>query len=156
QPTRDRRAQPVPSSVGTASQVTDNEGTGNFRSRCDDSTSMTGQPSLPCGAVRTALSAQLDDEDPGTPAATLADHLDTCAGCRDWLAHAQRLAVRVPGEAPDLTSGILAAVAADAASRRDADPDRLWRRTLQVATVAIAAVQLALAVPDLLGALGVG
>src|SRR2546423_12796886 len=110
---------------------------------------------LPCDVARVALSAQLDDEDPGVAPGTLAAHLDACAGCRQWLAGAERLTAAgypVP-EAPDLTAGILEAVAADAAARR---PERVWPMALRGATMAIAGVQLALAVPDLLGALGFG
>jgi predicted anti-sigma-YlaC factor YlaD len=121
---------------------------------------MTSQPSAPCAAARVALSAQLDHEDPGTPAAWLAGHLDTCAECRRWLARAERVtrAVQPTRTAPDLTAPILAAVTADAAAREARSGERLarWRRALQLATVAAAAAQLVLAMPGLLGAAGFG
>ena len=52
---------------------------------------------MTCDDVRAALSARMDGEDPQAPAATLEAHTGECAGCRDWLARAERLtrAVRV-------------------------------------------------------------
>jgi predicted anti-sigma-YlaC factor YlaD len=128
---------------------------------------MTSLPHLSCDAARLALSAQLDDEDPGTPAAHVAAHLDGCAGCRQWLAAAEqvnRVVPLDPGPAPDLTARIMAAVAAAPTGADDTRAPALspaartarWRNRLQVATVAIAAAQLVVALPELLGALGFG
>jgi predicted anti-sigma-YlaC factor YlaD len=116
-------------------------------------------PSQTCETIRVALSARLDNEDTGIPEAQLAAHLESCAECRQWLARAHRVEVGVV-DAPDLTDRIMAAVAADAvdgpAATRAPGPAPERRRILQVATIAIAAVQVALALPDLLGALGFG
>jgi predicted anti-sigma-YlaC factor YlaD len=127
---------------------------------------MTSQPHLSCDAARLALSAQLDDEDPGTPAAQVAAHLDGCAGCREWFAAAEqvnRVVSLDPGPAPDLTARIMAAVSAQSAAPPEAEPTlspagrtARWRNRLQVATVTIAAAQLVVALPELLGALGFG
>jgi predicted anti-sigma-YlaC factor YlaD len=105
-----------------------------------------------------ALSARLDGEDAGMPAATVDGHMAGCAGCRDWLAGAERLdrAARVPG-APDLTANVLAAVIADRDARgRAAEAAARARRQILRVAVAVAAVaQLGLALPVLLSGLGV-
>ncbi len=149
---------------------------------------MTRQPAIACEYARLALSAQLDGEDPGTPAGRVTAHLDSCPACRAWLTRAEQVnrAVRLqPARVPDLTEAILAAVAADPAIRTSAaaatagmsasgvpsasagpsaaggrELDRSVRqsrqRVLQLATVAIAVVQLLLALPALFGTLGLG
>jgi predicted anti-sigma-YlaC factor YlaD len=95
-----------------------------------------------CEDVRVALSARLDGEDFRSPL-DIDGHIAACAQCRAWLAAAERLRIPVL-EAPDLTTRILAAVAADRESAR-----RHRGRILQVALVLSAVVQLALAVPEL-------
>jgi predicted anti-sigma-YlaC factor YlaD len=102
-----------------------------------------------CEEMRTALSARLDAEDTGPiSAAALDDHLVGCADCRAWRAAAEQvtLVIRQPMAVPDLSAPILAAVAeqkqADLAGRK---------RILQIALGLSAVVQLALAVPALLG-----
>jgi predicted anti-sigma-YlaC factor YlaD len=113
---------------------------------------------MTCERIRVALSARLDGEDPGLPAATVDGHVDDCAGCRGWLAGAARVdrAVRLPG-APDLTAGVLAAVGADRVEReRAAEASARSRRQILRIAVAVAAVaQLGLALPVLLTGLGV-
>jgi predicted anti-sigma-YlaC factor YlaD len=132
-----------------------------------------------CDDVRVGLSARLDGEDPRIAPAALDGHLAGCAGCRSWLERAEQVtrAVRVqPVRVPDLTADVLAAVAADQAThdrpgaeadtpgRRDvprggagAPPDlrAARRQILRVAVGAAAVAQLALALPVLLGGLGV-
>ncbi|HEX2357932.1 MAG TPA: hypothetical protein VHI50_15935 [Micromonosporaceae bacterium] len=130
-----------------------------------------------CDDVRVGLSARLDGEDPRIFPAALDGHLAGCAGCRSWLDRAEQVtrAVRVqPVRVPDLTADVLAAVAADQATRdrpgAEADtPGRLprggagappdlraaRRQILRVAVGAAAVAQLALALPVLLGGLGV-
>ncbi|HYN93453.1 MAG TPA: zf-HC2 domain-containing protein, partial [Pilimelia sp.] len=71
---------------------------------------------MTCDRMRGALSARLDGEEPGVPAAALDEHVGSCRGCRDWLRRAERItrAVRVTSaDVPDLTASVLAAVAAD-------------------------------------------
>lgn len=91
-------------------------------------------------------------------AARLEAHLAGCAGCAAWLAQAERLdrmvahAQPVP---PDLTAGILAAVAADprTRSRQAAEAVRRTRRMiLRVALAVAAAVQVVAVLPVLAGA----
>ncbi|MEV0720402.1 zf-HC2 domain-containing protein, partial [Asanoa sp. NPDC050611] len=83
---------------------------------------IAGNQSLPaddyltmmCEHVRVALSARLDGEELPTPTAEIDAHTAACTGCQAWLAGAQRLdrLVRAtPAPAPDLTAGVLAAVA---------------------------------------------
>lgn len=110
---------------------------------------------MTCDTVRVALSARLDGEPTGWPDGSLDAHLTGCAGCRAWLAGAERLnrAVRVqPVDVPDLTARVLAAVTADRAGRPE-PPTR--RQILRVAVAVAAVAQLAVAVPVLLGGLGV-
>src|SRR5690606_14284206 len=116
------------------------------------------QTGMGCEQVREALSARLDGEETGMAAARLEAHLAGCAGCAAWLAQAERLdrmvahAQPVP---PDLTAGILAAVAADprTRSRQAAEAVRRTRRMiLRVALAVAAAVQVVAVLPVLAGA----
>lgn len=118
-----------------------------------------------------ALSARLDGEDPGMPAATLDAHAVGCPACRSWLSRAERIkrTLRVQvADVPDLTASVLAAVAADprsaAGSRSAADPQsaaaraaaaRGRRQILRIAVAVAAVAQFAVALPLLFPALGV-
>jgi predicted anti-sigma-YlaC factor YlaD len=113
-----------------------------------------------CEPVREALSARLDGEDPGLAEELIDGHLAGCAACRSWSAAVEQVTrtVRVRSVAvPDLTAGILAAVAAQRDSGRElARAQAAGRRqVLRVALAVSAAVQLALALPALLAGLGV-
>jgi len=108
-----------------------------------------------------AVSARLDGEDPGLPMELIEDHLAGCAGCAEWSAAARRLKEHVGGAgrpAPDLTERVMHAVsadrviAADRARHAAAAEVRGRRQVLRVAVAAAAAVQLALALPALVGA----
>jgi predicted anti-sigma-YlaC factor YlaD len=105
-----------------------------------------------CAAVRVALSARLDGEEPGLTAEVLDGHLGVCAACcayRDDLARVHRAARLAPAEeVPDLSAAILAAAPA-------AD-HRAGRRTreLQLLVGLAGAVQLALSLPVLFGGPG--
>jgi predicted anti-sigma-YlaC factor YlaD len=110
-----------------------------------------------CDTVQAELSARLDGEAEIQSSREIEDHLDGCPSCRDWLMHAERLTriVRVPSvEVPDLTAQILAA------ARREAVLPMLGRPTaqrwagLRWALGGLAVLQLFVAVPDLLGAVG--
>jgi len=117
---------------------------------------------ISCGRCRTAVSARLDDEDPGVDAPAVHAHLARCAECCAFEAEAARLhrALRVgpAPRVPDLTPRILESIAAASepgpaavppaphglggvAAHRDA-----WRACLGV----VAVVQIALALPALL------
>ncbi len=105
---------------------------------------------MDCERWRTALSARLDSEPLGVDEALLDAHLATCSACCD---HAEALAalhrslrLRPADEVPDLTSAILTAAAADPRRRRVV-PTLVLRWVL----VVIAAVEIGLASPDLLG-----
>lgn len=106
-----------------------------------------------CVAVREAISADLDGEAAALPETTVARHLQGCRGCatfRDALPVATRRAVVAQAEAvPDLTGPILTALAED----RTAEQDRRTR-DLRVLVGLAGVVQLALAIPVLVGLAG--
>ncbi len=132
---------------------------------------MSTHPGLSCDQARLALSARLDGEPLGVPADRLNAHVATCAGCADWLARAEQLTrlVRVqPARVPDLTATILAAVTADRAAAEKAkaavapQAGRVFagrffagrqaiQRLLQAAVAAIAAMELLVVMPVMLG-----
>jgi predicted anti-sigma-YlaC factor YlaD len=116
---------------------------------------------MTCSQVRIALSARLDGEDPGFDPD---DHLRGCAGCRQWLARAEALAgalapmVMAPRQAtPDVTEAVLARLAADRAAENAAARSAAaakaarWTDALRLGLGGIAAVQLLLALPGVLG-----
>jgi predicted anti-sigma-YlaC factor YlaD len=120
---------------------------------------------MSCTRFRTAISARLDGELPPDPpvgptragapldAVTLDAHLATCADCRGFAAEAARVhrVVRLAPapDVPDLTPGILAAIA-DERVAAPAPTGASQERALRWILVAIAAVQIAVAVPALL------
>jgi len=100
---------------------------------------------MQCDRLREAVSARIDGEDPGLPDGALDAHLGVCAGCRAWQqrAHAVTRRARLGGLFldHDLTPNVLAAASAT----------RRGRRFIQQAgPAAIAALQLAVAIPLLL------
>jgi predicted anti-sigma-YlaC factor YlaD len=113
-----------------------------------------------CEQVHEAISARLDGEAETQPRAAVEAHLDGCPSCRAWLAGAERVtrAVRLQSvQVPDLTARILAAARTEgvlpvAAAARTQGPIR-WAG-LRWALGLLAVVQVMLAVPDLLGAVG--
>lgn len=110
-----------------------------------------------CAQYREALSARLDGEPLGMPAADLDRHLAACAACAGWAAAATRATrlVRLGAApaVPDLSGRILAAVGAgDPAEPREPRPDRRRGRLLLLARVALAglgAAQAAIGWPAL-------
>ena len=108
-----------------------------------------------CDDVHLALSDRLDGEAETQPRVEVDAHLAGCSACRAWLARAERVtrAVRVQSVVvPDLTERILAAAHAQRVLPEPAKPGRqAW---VQWALGGLAVVQLMLAVPDLLGAVG--
>jgi predicted anti-sigma-YlaC factor YlaD len=117
-----------------------------------------------CDDARVALSARLDGEAPPASLVDADGHLRTCGACRAWFAAAEQVTGAVRRRAadpvPDLTVRILAAVAADQAAVAPTRPTGKAPRTPIMATglrltLGLAAiVQLLLAVPALLGAVG--
>jgi predicted anti-sigma-YlaC factor YlaD len=102
-----------------------------------------------CERCRTALSAQLDGEDPGVPQAALDTHVAGCATCREFAAGAYRLhrmARIAPAEpVPDLSAAIMAAVPTTV-DQHTVD-DRVHFLRILVAVVGF--IQLAMALPVL-------
>jgi predicted anti-sigma-YlaC factor YlaD len=106
---------------------------------------------MTCQACRDAVSAQIDREDAGVPDAQLQAHLARCTDCSRWaeraaeLARLTRLAPAPP--VPDLSAQVLEA--------RRAEPSRTVQ-LVRVGLVAVAALQLALGVPELFGQQHIG
>jgi predicted anti-sigma-YlaC factor YlaD len=110
-----------------------------------------------CDDVHLALSARLDGEAEIQQHAEVDAHLAGCSACRGWLVRAERVtrAIRVQSVAvPDLTERILAAAHAQRALPQPARPPAVPTKSLRWALGGLAVVQLVLAVPDLLGAVG--
>jgi predicted anti-sigma-YlaC factor YlaD len=106
-----------------------------------------------CGVVRESLSARLDDEGAPLTGAAVDRHLDGCHACARYATDLQRVhreaRVAVADEVPDLTADILVAITEE-------QQVTVGRRTreLRLLVALAGAVQLALAVPVLLGLLG--
>ena len=105
---------------------------------------------MDCENYRLGISARLDGEDAGVDDATLAWHLAECEPCRRFeseaiaLARAVRVVAAEP--APDLAPAIMAAVNRERVGRsRRFDP-----QALRAGLIALAVVQLLLALPVLL------
>jgi len=109
-----------------------------------------------CMQVRDAISAGLDREDPGTEPARVERHLAGCVECRAFADSAEELhrVLRVgPAPAiPDLAPGILTAIGEDSSARHTRDTELVLRWLL----VAVAVVQIAIAVPALVLGDGAG
>jgi len=107
-----------------------------------------------CDHCREAVSATLDDEDPGVAPSVVAGHLAHCAPCAafaDDLADLHRLVrVRAAEPVPDLSQAILAA-AEPVAPRSTTAAARGW---LRYGLVVIGLTLIALAVPTLLAEQG--
>jgi predicted anti-sigma-YlaC factor YlaD len=77
-------------------------------------TTSSTDPAAGCAPYREAVSALLDDEEPGLPRPELDAHLVACAACRDHAALLGRthraLRVRDAVPVPDLTEAVLARV----------------------------------------------
>jgi len=118
--------------------------TGNFRRGRGDYRGMD------CETYRLGISARLDGEDAGVDDAALAWHVASCEPCRRYESEAIQLAraVRVAATeaTPDLAPTIMAAINRErlAASRRF-DP-----QALRAGLIALAVVQMVLALPVLL------
>ena len=106
---------------------------------------------MDCPQIRFSVSAALDGEEPGLPDSVIRAHLAECARCRTWSAEATDLhrALRIQPAVveTDRTEAILAALPA----RSKARPSEERVRVLRFVTLVIALIQIAGAVPLLLG-----
>ncbi|MDX3658979.1 zf-HC2 domain-containing protein [Streptomyces sp. ID05-26A] len=105
---------------------------------------MTDNVYVDCSTCREALSARLDGEDEGVPAAEVDAHLKTCADCREWQETAtalnRTLRVRAATPVPDLAATIL-----DAAPPIVPPAPRGWLVRTLLGAVAVAQLTLGLA-----------
>jgi predicted anti-sigma-YlaC factor YlaD len=105
---------------------------------------------MDCENYRLGISARLDGEDAGVDDASLAWHLANCGACRRFESEAIALtrAVRVAAtEAPpDLTPTIMAAINQQRVGRAP----RFDPQALRIGLIALAVVQMLLAVPVLI------
>jgi predicted anti-sigma-YlaC factor YlaD len=101
---------------------------------------------MDCVACQEAISALLDDEDPGTDPTLVEAHLVGCAACRADAAQASRvqgwLRLRPAEPVPDLTTAVLARIAQAEAGERHGD-----QRDLRIALAVLAGLVAALALP---------
>ena len=108
---------------------------------------------MPCLRFREAISARLDGEALGMPAAELDGHLDGCAACTDWAARAglvtRRARLAAAPAVPDLTATVLAALPRELPGVAAAARSRLVGTGLRLALLVIGAAQAGLAWPAL-------
>ncbi|MFW3172287.1 zf-HC2 domain-containing protein [Geodermatophilus sp. CPCC 206100] len=108
---------------------------------------------MQCTPYREALSARLDGESPGMPAADLDEHLATCAACASWeraAALVTRRARLAPAPAvPDLTAAVLGALPRELPGAAVAARARLTASALRLALLAVAVAQAGFAWPAL-------
>lgn len=108
---------------------------------------------MSCLPFREAISARLDGEPLGVPAAELDRHLAGCAACTDWAADAAlvtrraRLAAAPP--VPDLTATVLAALPRELPGVAAAARSRLLGTALRLGLLAVGVAQAGLAWPAL-------
>jgi predicted anti-sigma-YlaC factor YlaD len=105
-----------------------------------------------CESIRTAISAELDGEEPGIERAAVDAHLFTCAPCREFEQEAARLHPRLRLAAatrvPDVTEAVLHAVEHEDGRTPRAHDERV--QILRWCLALVALLQLVLAVPALL------
>jgi predicted anti-sigma-YlaC factor YlaD len=107
---------------------------------------------------RDAISARLDGESLGMPAARLDDHLARCTDCRDWARAAEQATRRarlasVP-PVPDLTTAVLAALPQELPGAAAAARASLVHTALRLALLAVGVAQAGLAWPVLVEGTG--
>jgi predicted anti-sigma-YlaC factor YlaD len=104
-----------------------------------------------CDQCRETVSAGLDREASADELTAAEAHLARCGACRAWTSEAERLGrqlrVRIADSIPDLSSAVVAA-AGDLRHERRAGRGR---NAVRIGLVAVAAAQLALALPELGG-----
>ncbi|MQA14575.1 MAG: hypothetical protein GEV09_10500 [Pseudonocardiaceae bacterium] len=106
---------------------------------------MAGRGQVSCDQVREAVSALLDDQDPGLRQAEVDEHLAGCGDCRRWrhdAARVTRLARLAPvGDGVDVSAAVLDRVPLARRSRS--------RGLLRLVLLAVALTQLALGITGL-------
>jgi predicted anti-sigma-YlaC factor YlaD len=114
---------------------------------------MDAEPTRTCRTVREALSAHIDGERHPLPDVEVERHLDGCRDCTTYLdgvvGLGRQLRVGEAVEVPDLTAPILVALAEDRQAVATG-----WTSRLRGLVALAGAVQLALALPALLGVVG--
>ncbi len=112
---------------------------------------------MKCELVREGLSARIDGESPGVPAAELDEHLAQCTACCAWYVRADLHATELAGlgrmPAPDLSAAILTGLgeAGSAESGRQRLLRRVRRHALSVGLALCGLAQLGVAVAQMLG-----
>ena len=113
---------------------------------------------MQCARFREAISARLDDEPLGMPAAELDDHLDGCPACTAWARDAATVTRRArlaPSPAiPDLTAAVLSALPRELPGTAAAARTRVVDLALRITLVAVAVAQAGLAWPALFSGSG--
>ena len=113
---------------------------------------------MQCARFREAISARLDGEPLGMPAAELDDHLAGCAGVhglgRDAATVTRRARLAPSPAMPDLTAAVLAALPRELPGAAAAARTRLVDAALRLALVAVAVAQAGLAWPALVSGAG--
>ncbi|TYP86944.1 zf-HC2 domain-containing protein [Blastococcus xanthinilyticus] len=113
---------------------------------------------MPCQTYREALSARLDGEPLGMPAAELDAHLDGCAACAAWSSEAERVTRRARLAAappvPDLTVAVLGALPRELPGARAAARARLADTALRLVLLGLGVAQAMLALPVLVSGTG--
>ncbi|WP_369251968.1 zf-HC2 domain-containing protein [Geodermatophilus amargosae] len=108
---------------------------------------------MQCAPFREAVSARLDGEPLGMPAADLDHHLAACPACAGWAAAVEgvtrraRLAPAPP--VPDLTAAVLGALPQQLPGTAAAARARLLQAALRLALLAVGVAQAGLAWPAL-------
>lgn len=105
--------------------------------------------------AREALSARMDGERLHVPAARVDAHVESCLGCRQWLAEATQLAQRTRQAGltagPDLAARIVATADTAAASTRFGRYPPTVSRLLRYALAVAGCAQLAVAAAQMFG-----
>jgi predicted anti-sigma-YlaC factor YlaD len=110
---------------------------------------------MQCAPFREAVSARLDGEPLGMPAADLDRHLTACPACAGWadavegVTRRARLAPAPP--VPDLTAAVLGALPQQLPGTAAAARARLLHAALRLALLAVGVAQAGLAWPALTG-----
>jgi predicted anti-sigma-YlaC factor YlaD len=109
---------------------------------------------MPCPpSVREAISARLDGEPLGMPAAQLDAHLAACRECSAWAEQAAQVTRRArlaPAPAvPDLTAAVLTALPREVPATAAAARSRLVATALRLALLMVGVAQAGLAWPTL-------
>src|SRR3954464_5098039 len=108
---------------------------------------------MSCAPFREAISARLDGEPLGMPAAELDGHLAGCTPCGHWAGEAARVTRRARLAAapavPDLTAAILTALPRELPGVAAAARSRVVETALRLALLAVGFAQAGFAWPEL-------